>query len=100
MRHEFHEFTLNDPATDSSLMQFAGIRGINAFVAMNKGFKCLPNAFSELNLSASNDSTTWLQCHTVRDNSCRYGFAPTIRYETMTELTQQRTKQLKTSLTD
>jgi hypothetical protein len=48
-----HEFTLNDQATDSSLMQFAGIRGINAFVAMNKGFKCLPKTLSEENSFAS-----------------------------------------------
>jgi hypothetical protein len=41
--------------------------------------------------------------YAVRDNSCnwcRYGFAPTICYETMTELTQQRIKRLKTRLKD
>src|SRR6267143_2110185 len=53
MRHEFHEFTLNDPATASSFIQFARIRGINAFVAMNKGFKCLPKTLSEENSFAS-----------------------------------------------
>jgi hypothetical protein len=50
-----------------------------------------------------NDLTTWLQRYAVRDNSCnwcRYGFAATLRYETMLELTQQRIKQLKTRFTD
>jgi hypothetical protein len=30
-KHEFHEFTRNNPITDSSLMQFVTLRGIGVF---------------------------------------------------------------------
>jgi hypothetical protein len=58
----------------------------------------LMNDRREFHEFAPNDPTTWLHRYAVRDNWCRYGFAPTIRHETMTELTQQRIKQLKSHL--
>jgi uncharacterized protein YecT (DUF1311 family) len=65
--------------------------------------KKLPNAESKEKLKQSQrawlafrDADTAFAADQVRGGS----MAPTIRYETMTELTQQRIKQLKTRFTD
>jgi uncharacterized protein YecT (DUF1311 family) len=80
---------------------------VKADAELNKAYETLlaklPEAQSKQRLNES--QRAWLAFQNAEaaftaDQRRGGAMAPTIRYETMTDLTQQRNKQLKTRLTD
>jgi uncharacterized protein YecT (DUF1311 family) len=93
--------------TQAGMNASARAEFVQADAALNKTYEALLTKLPDVGIKEKlkQSQRAWLafrdaEAAFVADQARGGSMAPTIRYETMTELTQQRIKQLKTSLTD